>query len=70
MHEGFDPANGARPVRRLVQRYIEDPLSEKLLLCRYKDGEAFKVEFDGQEVVISGSVCDAAKAEQENELKI
>jgi len=64
VQEGFDPANGARPVRRLVQRYIEDPLSEKLLLCRYKDGESFKVEFDGEEVVISGSVCDAPQAEQ------
>ncbi len=28
---GFDPDNGARPLRRAIQRYVEDPLSEKLL---------------------------------------
>jgi ATP-dependent Clp protease ATP-binding subunit ClpA len=56
--EGYDPVNGARPVRRLVQRYIEDPLSEKLLLCRYTDGETFHVSRKDDEIVISGSVCD------------
>jgi len=56
--EGYDPVNGARPVRRLVQRYIEDPLSEKLLLCRYSEGETFHVSRVNDEIVISGSVCD------------
>ena len=29
--EGFDPRMGARPLRRAIQKYLEDPLSEKLL---------------------------------------
>ena len=31
MQKGFDPALGARPLRRAIQRYLEDPLSELLL---------------------------------------
>jgi len=59
--EGYDPANGARPVRRLVQRYIEDPLSEKLLLCRYTEGETFSVKFVEGDIVVEGSSCEATK---------
>jgi ATP-dependent Clp protease ATP-binding subunit ClpA len=31
IERGFDPALGARPLRRAIQRYLEDPLSELLL---------------------------------------
>ncbi len=37
--EGFDRALGARPLRRAIQRYIEDPLSEKLLYGEFSDGD-------------------------------
>ncbi|MBW3625316.1 MAG: ATP-dependent Clp protease ATP-binding subunit [Armatimonadetes bacterium] len=37
--EGFDPAMGARPLRRTVQRLIEDPLSEEILIGRFTDGD-------------------------------
>ncbi|HOX27931.1 MAG TPA: hypothetical protein PLQ76_02120, partial [bacterium] len=53
----YDPTNGARPVRRLVQKYIEDPLSEKLLLCKYTEGETFKVRLDEGLVVVQGDSC-------------
>jgi ATP-dependent Clp protease ATP-binding subunit ClpC len=61
VREGYDPANGARPVRRLVQQFIEDPLSEKLLLCRYTAGETFSVRVEGEEVVIEGRTCEISK---------
>jgi ATP-dependent Clp protease ATP-binding subunit ClpC len=31
LNKGFDPAMGARPLRRAVQRYLEDPLAEEIL---------------------------------------
>ncbi len=40
--EGFDRALGARPLRRAIQRYIEDPLSEKLLYGEFSDGDAIE----------------------------
>ena len=60
--QGFDPANGARPVRRLVQKHIEDPLSEKLLLARFKEGDKLHVSLSGDDVlveIISGSLKEA-----------
>ena len=41
--KGYDPTYGARPLRRAIQRYIEDPLAEELLRGRFKDGEKIKV---------------------------
>src|SRR5213082_1681241 len=37
--KGYDPALGARPLRRTIQRLVEDPLSEKLLWKEYKAGQ-------------------------------
>jgi ATP-dependent Clp protease ATP-binding subunit ClpC len=42
--EGNDPAFGARPLRRAIQRLIEDSLSEKILLRDFKAGDQIKVE--------------------------
>jgi ATP-dependent Clp protease ATP-binding subunit ClpC len=42
--EGYDPAYGARPLRRAIQRMIEDPLAEDLLRGRYKEGDIVKVD--------------------------
>ncbi len=44
--EGYDPHFGARPIRRAVQRLIEDPLSEEVLLGRFGDGDQILVECD------------------------
>jgi ATP-dependent Clp protease ATP-binding subunit ClpC len=40
--EGFDPQFGARPLRRAVQRMIEDPLSEEILLGRFSEGDTIR----------------------------
>ncbi len=44
--EGFDPTFGARPLRRAVQRQIEDPLSEEILLGRFSDGDKIRAEVE------------------------
>jgi ATP-dependent Clp protease ATP-binding subunit ClpC len=44
--EGFDPALGARPLRRAIQRLIEDPLSEQLLAGEWLPGEVVLVVVD------------------------
>ncbi|MBI3607896.1 MAG: ATP-dependent Clp protease ATP-binding subunit [Nitrospirae bacterium] len=41
--EGYQPQYGARPMRRCVQRNIEDPLSEELLRGRFKENKRLKV---------------------------
>jgi ATP-dependent Clp protease ATP-binding subunit ClpC len=39
VQEGYDPSFGARPLKRTIQRYIEDPLSEELLKGRFESGD-------------------------------
>jgi ATP-dependent Clp protease ATP-binding subunit ClpC len=41
--KGFDPAYGARPMRRAVERFLEDPLAESLLRGDVKTGDAVNV---------------------------
>ncbi|MDZ7676530.1 MAG: ATP-dependent Clp protease ATP-binding subunit [Acidimicrobiales bacterium] len=41
---GYDPTLGARPLRRSIQRYVEDPLSEKLLYKEFRAGEIVTVD--------------------------
>jgi ATP-dependent Clp protease ATP-binding subunit ClpC len=42
--EGYDPASGARPLRRAIQRLIEDPLSEGILGGHFKPGETIEAD--------------------------
>jgi ATP-dependent Clp protease ATP-binding subunit ClpC len=44
---GYDPMLGARPLRRTIQREIEDPLSERILFSELKVGEIIVVDVDG-----------------------
>ena len=41
---GFDPSYGARPLKRAIQKYIEDPLSEKILLAEFSKGDELDVD--------------------------
>ena len=43
---GFDPALGARPLRRAIQRNVEDPLSEQILAGQWKSGDMVEVHLE------------------------
>jgi ATP-dependent Clp protease ATP-binding subunit ClpC len=45
-HEGFDPAFGARPLRRALQKHVESPLSVSLLSGEFKNSETILVDVD------------------------
>ncbi|MFO0003897.1 MAG: AAA family ATPase, partial [bacterium] len=42
--KGYDPAYGARPLKRVIQTNLQDPLAEELLAGRIKDGDKVKVD--------------------------
>jgi len=46
VEKGYDPSYGARPMRRAVERYLEDPLAEELLKDSLHEGEAVQVTVD------------------------
>ncbi len=58
--EGYDPAFGARPLRRVIQRYVENPLSAKLLRGELKEGDT--VEIDLSDEGLTFTVKETAKA--------
>lgn len=43
IEKGYDPTYGARPLKRTIQRYIEDTLSEEIISGKFKDGSNLKV---------------------------
>jgi ATP-dependent Clp protease ATP-binding subunit ClpC len=45
-HEGFDPSFGARPLKRTLQKFVESPLSVKLLSGDFKEGDLVVVDLD------------------------
>jgi len=46
--QGFDPAFGARPLRRLIQRKLQDVIALKVLKGEFKEGDTIAVDFDGK----------------------
>ncbi len=59
--EGFDPQFGARPLRRAVQRLIEDPLAEEILLGRFSEGDTVlaSLDEDGRLVFLKKETSEA-----------
>ena len=50
--EGFDPQYGARPLRRAVQRLVEDPLAEEILLGKFLANDTVIVDVDEERGII------------------
>jgi len=44
--KGYDPAYGARPLRRAMQKYLEDPIAEELLKGKFPEGSTIKVKLN------------------------
>src|SRR5689334_11437213 len=49
--KGYDASLGARPLRRAIQRMVEDPLSEKILWKEFHAGDTIVADADGEEIV-------------------
>jgi ATP-dependent Clp protease ATP-binding subunit ClpC len=52
IEKGFDRAAGARPLRRTIQRFIEDPLSDEMLRGTFGEGDTVKIDFAGGETLV------------------
>ncbi|MEO1609934.1 MAG: ATP-dependent chaperone ClpB [Pseudomonadota bacterium] len=50
---GYDPAYGARPLKRVIQRYVQDPLAEMMLAGSVLDGQSVNVSQKGENLVIN-----------------
>ena len=50
IEKGYDPTYGARPMRRAVERYLEDPMAEEILRGSFKAGDEVEVTRDGEKL--------------------
>lgn len=50
IEKGYDPTYGARPMRRAVERYLEDPMAEEILRGSFKAGDQVQVTRDGEKL--------------------
>lgn len=53
--QGFDPVYGARPLKRIIQKNVQDAIALKLLKGEFKEKDQIKVDFDKNNVVFSGN---------------
>jgi len=58
--KGYDPAYGARPLKRVIQRHVQDPLSELILKGEVKDGQTVRIGARGDTLIINGAGVRAA----------
>ena len=65
--KGYDPVLGARPLRRAIQREIEDALSEKILYGDLKPGQEVTVDAHGEGILGEFTFHGADKSEKANE---
>ncbi|PJE61988.1 hypothetical protein COU87_01670 [Candidatus Roizmanbacteria bacterium CG10_big_fil_rev_8_21_14_0_10_39_12] len=53
VQEGFDPVYGARPLRRAIQKLVENPISEMIIAQKVKAGDTIIVDYDGIEFIFN-----------------
>ncbi len=54
--EGYDPTFGARPLKRTIQRLVQDPLALRILEGEFKDGDVITVDAEGDALTFQRSV--------------
>jgi ATP-dependent Clp protease ATP-binding subunit ClpB len=59
--KGYDPAYGARPLKRTIQRLIQDPLAVKILEGEFKEGHRVRVDAQGDELSFSHGTTVSAE---------
>jgi ATP-dependent Clp protease ATP-binding subunit ClpC len=53
IEKGYDPTYGARPMRRAVEKYLEDPMAEEILRGHIKPGDSVTVKRDGEKLAFA-----------------
>ena len=59
-NKGWDPAYGARPLKRVIQKSVQDPLAEMILAGTIKDGEKVTISADKLGLTFNGKLAQAA----------
>jgi ATP-dependent Clp protease ATP-binding subunit ClpC len=58
VEKGFDPVYGARPLKRVIQRFLEDPLAEEVIAKRFKPGATVRAFRKGDALELEGELAE------------
>jgi ATP-dependent Clp protease ATP-binding subunit ClpA len=67
--EGYSQTYGARPLRRVIQKKIEDPIAEEILTGMYADGDTIKLSLDDKKIVFERVQGKKPEAKENKENK-
>ena len=67
--KGYDPTYGARPMRRAVEKYLEDPLAEEFLRDNIKQGDTLEVHAAGEQLAFKVTRPEQNEPANESPLK-
>jgi ATP-dependent Clp protease ATP-binding subunit ClpB len=62
--KGWDPAYGARPLKRVIQRNLQDPLAEMILAGEIRDGDRVVISVEGNVLTFNGKARQTAEIAQ------
>jgi len=67
VQKGYDPVYGARPLRRAIQRYVENPISTKILQGEFKEGDTIAIGLEKDNLSFAALETAKAKKKTKNE---
>jgi ATP-dependent Clp protease ATP-binding subunit ClpC len=69
--KGFDSNFGARPLKRAIQKYLEDPIAEEILKGEIHDGDILEIDYDkeGDKIVVDNRSPGKKKKKEEGSIE-
>jgi len=67
--KGYDANFGARPLKRAIQRYLEDPMAEQIIGAQINEGDTINIDLDTKKEEIIINIIKAAEKEKEKKPK-
>jgi ATP-dependent Clp protease ATP-binding subunit ClpB len=58
--KGYDPIYGARPLKRVIQKFVQDPLAGQILSGKVRDGQSVHLTVRGGSLTVNGEPVKAA----------
>ncbi len=68
--DGYDPTYGARPLKRLIQRRLQDPIAMAILDGRFREGDTIVVDADGDRLIIGGGSGTPVEAPADEKVEV
>lgn len=68
IEKGFDPNYGARPLKRAIQKYIEDPLAEEMIKGEISEGDEIEIDYDKEQdkIIVTGQKPKSKRSKKDD----